>query len=285
VVIDNLRYDQWLSIYPLLKERFRLQAEHTYFSILPTATQYARNAFFAGMMPLDIKKRYPGLWKDDPDEGGKNLHERSFFEDFLKRKGLSADMEFFKILNYRFGERTAREIGSLASKDIIVTVYNFVDMISHAKTEMDMIKELASTDQAYRALTAAWFENSPLYHIIEAAARQGREIHLTTDHGTINVKHPTKVIGDRDTSLNLRYKLGRSLTYNQRDVMACHKPERLRLPSPYIGGTYIFAKEDYYFVYPDNYNHYVQYFRNTYQHGGVSLQEMIVPYVILEPKD
>ena len=284
VVIDNLRYDQWMSIYPLLKDRFRLRAEHAYYSILPTATQYARNALFAGLMPAQIKKRFPQYWKDDPDEGGKNLYEKEFFTDFLQRKKVRADIEFFKILNYRFGERTARDIPSLGAKDIIVTVYNFVDMISHAKTEMDMIKELAANDQAYRALTATWFENSPLYHIIEAAARQGRSIHLTTDHGTINVKRPTKVIGDKETSLNLRYKLGRSLTYNDKDVMACHRPERLQLPSPYVGGTYIFAREDYFFVYPNNYTHYAQHFRNTYQHGGISLQEMIVPYVILEPK-
>lgn len=284
VVIDNLRYDQWQVIYPLLKDRFELRAEHLYYSILPTATQYARNALFAGLMPADIKKRFPSLWKDDPEEGGKNLHEQDFFADFLQRKRVNADVEFFKILNYQFGERTAKQIPSLHNKDIIVAVYNFVDMISHAKTEMDMIKELASNDTAYRALTATWFENSPLLHIIEAAAAQGRQIHITTDHGTINVKRPTKVIGDRDTSLNLRYKLGRSLTYNPKDVMECKQPERIKLPSPYINGTYIFAKEDYFFVYPNNYNHYVQYFKNTYQHGGISLQEMIVPYVILDPK-
>ncbi|NPA46341.1 MAG: bifunctional response regulator/alkaline phosphatase family protein [Chlorobi bacterium] len=284
VVIDNLRYDQWQVIYPILKNRFHLRSERLYYSILPTATQYARNALFAGLMPADIKKRFPHLWKDDPDEGGKNLHEADFFRDFLQRKKVSADMEFFKILNHQFGERTAKQIPTLHNKDIIVTVYNFVDMISHAKTEMDMIKELASNDTAYRALTATWFENSPLLHIIEAAAAQGRQIHLTTDHGTINVKRPTKVIGDRDTSLNLRYKLGRSLTYNPKDVMECRHPERLMLPSPYINGTYIFAKEDYFFVYPNNYNHYVQYFRNTYQHGGISLQEMLVPYVILEAR-
>ncbi len=283
VVIDNLRYDQWLAVRPLLTSFLTVEEEQLYVSILPTATQYARNALFSGLTPLAIKQRYPNLWKDDPEEGGKNLHEQELFEAFLKRHGITPDMSFFKVLNYSFGEHTAKKVQELKDKDLIVVVYNFVDMISHAKTEMELIKELASTDSAYRKLTATWFENSPLFHIIETAARQGRTVFLTTDHGTVNVKRPTKVIGDKETSMNLRYKLGRSLTYNERDVLACKQPERFQLPSPYVGGTYIFAKEDYYFVYPNNYNHYVQYFRNTYQHGGISLQEMLVPFVVLRP--
>ncbi len=284
VVIDNLRYDQWLSIMPILQDRFHIHNEHLYYSILPTATQYARNSLFAGLMPSDIKKLYPSNWKDDPDEGGKNLHEEFFFNKFLQRKGLDIDFTFFKILTHSFGEHVIKQLVNLKQKELIVIIYNFVDMLSHAKTEMEMIKELASTDSAYRSLTKTWFENSPLYEILSIAASQGRRIFLTTDHGTILVKHPTKIIGDKETSLNLRYKLGRSLTYNPKDVLECKNPDAFKLPAPFINSTYVFAKEDYFFVYPNNYNKFVMYFRNTYQHGGVSLQEMIVPFIILDPK-
>jgi CheY-like chemotaxis protein len=282
IIIDNFRYDHWLTVSPVINELFSEVEEKTYYSILPTATQYARNALFAGLMPSDIKRYYPSLWKDDNVEGGKNLNEQQLFDEWLKRKRLSIDYKFYKVLNPDFAERTAKQIKSLKSRDLIIVVYNFVDMISHAKTEMDLIKELASNDKAYRALINTWFENSHLLEMIKTGASQGRTVFITTDHGSINVKHPTKVIGDKETSLNLRYKLGRSLTYDEKDVLACNHPERFKLPSPYINGTYIFAKEDYFFVYPNNYNYYVKYFENTYQHGGISLQEMIVPFVVLK---
>jgi CheY-like chemotaxis protein len=284
VIIDNFRYDHWLHIMPLLHEEFEIIREKIYFSILPTATQYARNAIFAGMMPADIKRYFPSLWKDDNQEGGKNLNEEALLQQFLKRKRLPVDFKFFKILNPDFAERTAKQIRSLHKQELIVVVYNFVDMISHAKTEMDLIKELAANDKAYRSLIKTWFENSTLLEIIRTAAGQGRKIFITTDHGSIAVKKPTKVIGDKETSLNLRYKLGRSLTYNEKDVLACRHPENFKLPSPYVNGTYIFAKEDYFFVYPNNYNKYVHYFENTYQHGGISLQEMLIPFIELQKK-
>ncbi|NPA43347.1 MAG: bifunctional response regulator/alkaline phosphatase family protein [Chlorobi bacterium] len=282
VVIDNFRYDHWLAIRPLLEEISSRPEEQTYYSILPTATQYARNALFAGLMPADIKRHYPSYWKDDNESGGKNLHEEALFNAFLARKKVPLDVKFFKILNPSFAERTAKQIRNLRNRDLIVVVYNFVDMVSHAKTEMDLIKELAPNDKAYRALIRTWFENSTLLDIIRIGADQGRRIFITTDHGSINVKRPTKVIADRETSLNLRYKVGRSLTYDEKHVLACKRPEKFKLPAPYMNSTYIFAKEDYFFVYPNNYNYYVKYFENTYQHGGVSLQEMIVPFVTLD---
>ncbi len=282
IVIDNFRYDHWLTIAPAVRDIFLKVEEHSYYSILPTATQYARNALFAGLPPADIKRYYPSLWKDDNEEGGKNLNEQQLLDAWFKRKRLTIDYKFYKILNPEFAERTAKHIKSLKAQDLIVVVYNFVDMISHAKTEMDLIKELASNDKAYRALISTWFENSYLSDIIKTGKEQGRTVFITTDHGSINVKRPVKVIGDKETSLNLRYKLGRSLTYDEKEVLACRNPEAFKLPSPYINGTYIFAKEDFFFVYPNNYNQYVRYFENTYQHGGISLQEMIVPFIKAE---
>ncbi len=284
VVIDNLRYDQWKAFEPILKSYYRKDTEEAYISILPTATQYARNALFSGLMPADMERLYPTLWKNDTDEGGKNLHEKEFLQAQLKRLGLLLKWEYHKISSLRAGKKLAENFRSQKDNDLTVVVYNFVDMISHSKTEMDVIKELASTDKAYRSLTQSWFKNSPLLEIIQQAQRLGFKLIITTDHGTINVKNPSKVIGDRETSLNLRYKTGRSLTYEAKDVLAVKNPRDAHLPSITMSSSFIFAKEELFFAYPNNYNHYVSYYRNTYQHGGVSLEEMIIPFVVLDPR-
>jgi len=284
LLIDNLRYDQWLTIAPLINEYYRVENEQLYYAILPTATQYARNSIFGGMMPSDLKKHYPQWWKDDTDEGGKNLHEHDFLKAQIERFRLPVKSNYIKILNYQFGQKIISQFNRLKNYDLNVIVYNFVDMLSHAKTDMDLIKELAPDDKAYRSLTKSWFVNSPLFEIIKLAAQNKMKLLITTDHGTINVKKPTKVIGHKETSLNLRYKTGRSLSYEKKDVYAVENPEKIKLPSVAINSSYIFAKEDYFFVYPNNYNYYVEYFTNTLQHGGVSLQEMIVPFVSLSPR-
>ncbi len=284
IIIDNLRYDQWMVIAPLINEFYRIVNEELYFSILPTATQYARNSIFGGLMPLDLKKNYPQWWKDDTEDGGKNLHEADFLEAQIKRLRLDIKTNYIKILNHQFGQKIIHQFSRFKNYDLNVVVYNFVDMLSHAKTEMDIIKELASNDKAYRSLTKSWFLNSPLFEIIKLASENKMKLFITTDHGTINVKHPTKVIGDKEASLNLRYKTGRSLTYEKKDVYAIDKPENIKLPSVNINSPYIFAKEDYFFVYPNNYNYFVEHFMNTYQHGGISLQEMIIPFIELSPR-
>ena len=284
VVVDNLRYDQWKAFEPTVANYYKKRTEDPYFSILPTATQYARNAIFSGMMPSEMKKRHPQFWKDDTDEGGKNLHEADFLEAQLKRLHQDISWEYHKITNLKAGKKLADNFSSQKNNDLTVVVYNFVDMISHAKTEMDVIKELASNDKAYRSLTESWFKNSTLLEMIQQAAQMGFKLIITTDHGTINVKNPSKVIGDKNTSLNLRYKTGRSLTYEDKDVIAAEDPRTIHLPSINMSSSFIFAKSDLFFAYPNNYNHYVSYFRNTYQHGGVSLEEMIIPFVVLDPK-
>ncbi len=285
IVIDNLRYDQWKSFEPIISNYYKKESESAYYSILPTATQYARNAIFSGLMPSEMEKQHPDLWLNDTDDGGKNLNEDKFLEAQLKRLGLSnLNWEYHKITNLKSGKKLVENFNSLKKNDLTVLVYNFVDMLSHSKTEMEVIKELASNDKSYRSLTESWFKNSPLLEMIQKSQQLGFKIILTTDHGTINVKNPSKVMGDKNTSLNLRYKTGRSLTYEQKDVLEAKEPKSIHLPTINMSSSFIFAKGDLFFAYPNNYNHYVSYFRNTYQHGGVSLEEVIIPFIVLNPR-
>lgn len=284
VVLDNLRYDQLRVIEPVIGEYFKTVKETTFFSILPTATQYARNAIFSGLTPLDMEKKYPNYWKNDTDEGGKNLYENEFLTEQIKRLNLNIKHEYYKITTLAKGRDLANNFAKTKDNDLTVIVYNFVDMLSHSRTEMDMIKELASDDKAYRSLTLSWFKNSPLFEIIQKAQKMGLKLIITTDHGTINTSKPSKVIGDKNISSNLRYKTGKSLTYNEKDVYVVKNPKEIFLPEIHMSSSFIFAKEDYFFAYPNNYNHFVKYYKNTYQHGGVSLEEMIIPCLILDPK-
>ncbi|MCP2025049.1 CheY-like chemotaxis protein [Flavobacterium sp. HSC-32F16] len=284
VVIDNLRYDQWKSFETVISNYYKLEKEVPYFSILPTATQYARNAIFSGLMPVDMEKQFPQYWKNDVEDGGKNLYEAEFLSAQIKRLGLNIKEDYFKITNYAGGKKLAENFKALKGNDLVTVVYNFVDMLSHAKTEMEVVKELASDDKAYRSLTLSWFKNSPLLDIIQQAQLLGFKLILTTDHGTINVKNPSKVVGDKNTSLNLRYKTGRSLTYEQKDVYVVKEPKTIGLPAINMSSSFIFAKNDFFLAYVNNYNHYVSYYKNTYQHGGISLEEMIIPFLVFNPK-
>ncbi|MFI5134664.1 MAG: PglZ domain-containing protein [Chitinophagales bacterium] len=284
VVIDNLRFDQWKMIQPTIAENFRVTDEDYFYSILPTSTHYSRNAIFAGMMPLDIEKRFPNFWLNDEEEGGKNLHESDFLADQIARLKKNIKFTYTKITNHNSGKDLVDNINNMLSNDLNVIVYNFVDMLSHARTEMDILKELASDENAYRSITQSWFEHSPLHDALLSLAEKKIHLIITTDHGTIRVKEPVKVIGDRETTTNLRYKHGKNLNYNPKDVLEARNPNELLLPKPHVSSTFIFAKEDKFFVYPNNYNYHVNLYRNTFQHGGISLEEMIIPVVRLENK-
>ncbi len=284
VVIDNLRYDQLRILEPYINNHYKKETEHSYFSILPTATQYARNAMFSGLMPSEMEKRHPNYWKNDTDEGGKNLFENEFLTEQIKRLKLNIKHEYYKITSLKNGKELADNYNGTKENDLTVIVYNFVDMLSHAKTEMEVIKELAGDDKAYRSLTVSWFKNSPLLSIIQKAKELGQKLIITTDHGTINCNNPTKVIGDKNISANLRYKTGKSLSYENKDVYAVKNPKDIYLPSVAINSPFIFAKEDLFFAYPNNFNHFVKYYRNTYQHGGISLEEIIIPCVVYNTK-
>ena len=284
IVIDNLRYDQYKMIEPFINNHYKKEEEYSYFSILPTATQYARNAIFSGLMPSEMEKKHPDLWKNDTDEGGKNMFENEFLTAQIKRLNLSIKHEYYKIVSLRDGKELASNYNGTKQNDLTVLVYNFVDMLSHSKTEMEVIKELAGDDKAYRSLTVSWFKNSPLFEILQKAKQLGQKLIITTDHGTINCKNPTKIIGDKNISSNLRYKTGKSLSYSEKDVFTVKNPKDIFLPSISFNSPFVFAKEDLFFAYPNNYNHFVNYFRNTYQHGGVSLEEMIIPFAVYSPK-
>jgi CheY-like chemotaxis protein len=281
IVIDNLRWDQWQAIRPAVLDILKLEKEDMYMGILPTATQYSRNAIFAGLTPLEIERRFKDKWLNDEDEGGKNLYEQDFLADQLQRLGITLKHSYNKITNNAGGKKLVDTFSNLKGNDLNVIVYNFVDMLSHSRTESEMIRELADDEAAYRSITMSWFEHSPLKDILEQIAAIDANVIITTDHGTVRVKEPSKVVGDRNTNTNLRYKQAKNLTYEAKDVYAVRNPHDIQLPKIHVSQAFIFVKEDKFFAYPNNYNHYVQYYRNTFQHGGISLEEMLVPLVHL----
>ncbi|QEC51440.1 response regulator receiver domain-containing protein [Anseongella ginsenosidimutans] len=284
VLIDNLRYDQWKVIQPIISEYFRFESEECYYSILPTATQYARNAIFSGLMPLEMEKQYPNIWQNDEDEGGKNMYEEDFLYSHIQRMRKPVKFSYTKVLNYEAGRELMENVHNILGNSLNAVVYNFVDTLSHARTEMEILKELASDEAAYRSLTLSWFEHSPLLDALKRIADKKVRLIITTDHGTIRVRTPSKVIGDRNTNTNLRYKTGKNLAFDAKDVMHIRNPHEALLPRQHVSSSYIFAKEDEYFVYQNNYNQFVQYYLNTFQHGGISLEEMIIPFAIFSSK-
>lgn len=284
IVIDNLRYDQWKVIQPTITDYYKVENEEIFYSILPTATHYARNALFAGLMPSEIEKLHPKLWLNEDDEGGKNMHEEELLAEQLKRLGMNLKFSYHKITNLAAGKKLVDNFKNLLSNKMNVVVYNFVDMLSHARTDMEVIRELADDEPAYRSITMSWFEHSPLFDIIKKAADNNIPVVITTDHGTVRVKQPSQVIGDRNTSTNLRYKQGKNLRYEAKDVFEISDPAKVFLPKMNVSTRYIFAKGDVFLAYPNNYNYYVNFYRNTFQHGGVSLEECLIPFVYLQPK-
>ncbi len=284
IVIDNLRLDQWKTIQPLIEEFFTVDSDEVYCSILPTSTQYARNAMFAGLMPLEIEKLYPSLWADEEDEGGKNLKESELLEKQMERAGLKLKIRYDKVNNSRGGKKLVENASNIINYDLSAVIFNFVDILSHARTELDMIRELAYDEPAYRSLTKSWFEHSHLFDYLKEVSGKKIKVVLTTDHGTIRAQNPVKVIGDRKTSSNLRYKQGKNLNYNPDEIYEIKQPELIHLPKSHISSSYIFAIKDDFLIYPNNYNQMVNYYRNTFQHGGISLEEMLIPLVTLSPK-
>ncbi len=285
IVIDNFRFDQWKVLQPLISDYFSLESEEIISTLLPTSTQYARNAMFAGLTPLQISEMFPHLWSDEKEEGGKNEFEKDLIETLLKRYRKDIPFSFNKVFNDSHGKKVISNLKTNLRKQLNVVVFNFVDMLSHARTDMQMIRELAKDDAAYRSLTKTWFEHSSLLEMIRQLRNKDVKIVITTDHGTIKVHNPIKVVGEKDTTTNLRYKQGKSLNYKRNEVFAVSKPEEIGLPKSNMSSTFIFSMNRDFFVYPNNYNHYMKYYRDTFQHGGISMEEMLIPLLIFKPKN
>jgi len=283
IVLDNFRYDQWRVLSNELADYFSFE-EELYFSILPTATQYARNAIFSGLMPNKIAEMFPDLWVDEDEEEGKNLNEAPLIQTQIERYRRKNTFSYNKINDSAGVEKLLSNLNKLKANDLNVVVLNFIDMLSHARTESKMVRELASTEAAYRSITLSWFRHSSIKELFKVLAESDYRIIITTDHGTIRVDNPIKVIGDRNTNSNLRYKLGKNLTYNLKEVFEIKDPRKAQLPSPNVSTSYIFAGGRDFFAYPNNYNYYVSYYSNTFQHGGISMEEMIIPLIRMQSK-
>ena len=283
IIIDNFRYDQWRVLAEEIGSDFAIE-EELYTSILPTATQYARNSIFSGLMPRQIKDMFPDLWVDEEDEEGKNLNEEELIATQIARYRRKDTFSYSKVLTSAAADKYMDSINSLAKNDVNVLVINFIDMLSHARTESLMVRELAANEAAYRSITLSWLRHSAIKRLFSYLADNKYTVVITTDHGSIQVDTPTKVVGDKNTNTNLRYKLGKALNYSGKDVFEIKEPAKAFLPAPNLSTSYIFATGSNFFAYPNNYNYYVQYYKDTFQHGGISMEEMLIPLIKLKPK-
>ncbi|MBR5777054.1 MAG: bifunctional response regulator/alkaline phosphatase family protein [Bacteroidales bacterium] len=284
IVIDNLRYDHWKQMQPTIEEYFHTVDESLYYSILPTTTQYARNSLFSGLMPAEIQKKYPNYWVDEDEEGYKNQYEHELLDEYLKRYGHQVKHAYYKVLNAQYGKKLVDSLSKMMNNKLNVIIYNFIDMLSHARTELDIVRELAENEKAYRSLTLSWLEHSPLMEMLKALAEKDVNVIITTDHGSVKINNPIRVKGDKDISVNLRYKVGRLLDYNPKQVYEVKDAAKIFLPKLYVTSPYIFARGGDFFAYPNNYNQYVSYYMNTFQHGGISLEENLIPFITLQTK-
>ena len=283
VVLDNFRYDQWRMLARELSEQFDVD-EDLYCSILPTATQYARNAIFSGLMPNKIAEMFPNLWVDEDEEEGKNLNEEPLIQTQMERYRRKETFSYHKINSSFDAERFLQQWHNLERHKLNVVVFNFIDMLSHARTESKMVRELASNESAYRSITQSWFRHSVISDFFKLLAQTDYKVIVTTDHGSIRCTQPVKIVGDRNTNTNLRYKLGKNLAYDDKSLFIIKEPQKALLPTPNLSTSYVFATGDSFFAYPNNYNYYVSYYRDTFQHGGISMEEMIIPLVTLSGK-
>jgi hypothetical protein len=283
IVLDNFRYDQWRIVAQDINKQFDID-EDLYYSILPTATQYARNAIFSGLMPNKIAAMFPDLWVDEDEEEGKNLNEEPLIQTQLERYRRKNTFSYHKVNSSADADKLLQQFNTLTKNDLNVVVFNFIDMLSHARTESKMVRELASNESAYRSITLSWFRHSVISDFFKQLAQTDCKVIVTTDHGSIRCTQPVKIVGDRNTNTNLRYKLGKNLAYDDKSLFVIHTPQKAQLPAPNLSTTYVFATGDSFFAYPNNYNYYVSYYRDTFQHGGISMEEIIIPIITLTGK-
>lgn len=283
ILVDNMRYDQWKTIATSLAGLYRIVEEDIFCSILPTSTQFSRNAIFSGLMPGQIKSYVPEFWIDETEDESKNRFEEELMANQLSRKGIDIKWSYSKISNAAEGKKVNERLNEMMNNNLNILIFNFVDILSHARTEVGVIRDLANDESAYRTLTNSWFIHSSLFELLQAISSMNVGVIFATDHGTIRVQNPVKVVGDRDTSSNLRYKMGRNLAYNPREVFEITDPVKAQLPKSNITSRYIFATNNDFLIYQNNFNHYASYFKNTFQHGGISMQEMLLPFAYMEP--
>ena len=283
VVLDNFRYDQWRMLAREIGDQFEID-EQLYCSILPTATQYARNAIFSGLMPDQIAHMFPDLWVDEDEEEGKNLNEAPLIQTQLDRYRRHESFSYHKVNNSADAERLMQQMNTIGKNDLNVVVFNFIDMLSHARTESKMVRELANNESAYRSITLSWFRHSVIADFFRQLAQTDYKVIVTTDHGSIRCTKPVKIVGDRNTNTNLRYKLGKNLGYDSKDLFVIRDPKQAQLPSPNLSTSYVFVAGDSFFAYPNNYNYYVSYYKDTFQHGGISMEEMLIPLITMTGK-
>lgn len=283
IVIDNFRYDQWKLLAQEIGDMFDIE-EDMYMSILPTATQYARNAIFSGLMPKQIEKMFPELWIDEDEDESKNINEEPLLKKQIERCRRHDTFSYHKINDSVGADKLLERLSDLMKNDLNVVVVNFIDMLSHARTESKMVRELANNESAYRSITLSWFRHSVMADLLKALSQRDCKIILTTDHGSIRASKPVKIVGDRNTNTNLRYKLGKNLNCQSKEVFVIKNPQEAQLPAPNISTSYVFATGNTFFAYPNNYNYYVSYYRDTFQHGGISMEEMLIPLITLSPR-
>lgn len=287
LVLDCLRLDHWLSVEPVLRDHFNIETD-AYYSILPTATPFSRNSIFSGMSPDTFPTVNGDLFNklDWDGETNVNRFERQLLDRQLKNLGAMPNPEpkYTKILDPEEANRTLKKASDYFDQPLVSMVFNFVDIVAHHRSTEEVIQTLIPDEAAYRSVVKSWFEHSPLFELMRKFGERGVTIVITSDHGSIRARKASKVVGDREASSNLRYKFGRNLNVDPKHAIKVKDPLKWGIHSKGVNIDLLLAKQDAYFVYPTEFNKYADRFRDNFIHGGISLEEMVLPVAVLRSK-